>query len=243
MPDPVLEMIDGIIIRLRECLSYSRKINQPNVCVTDPYIAERALTGTEIHEADKAVYELYYAVRGQPLTSDQWESLHQKYDKDRNNRNYYAGPITSSGNWTIGLEHYTGAKSFVSRLLQERAYQVEVEAAKVPSTTYKEIIMGDVFKGISNSSIINRSTFFDAVSILEARGQKDLMVVLEEISKKVDASGNKDAGEVLEQFTEELSKDQPRASLLRRSWTALTEILPDVAKISGASAAIAKLFT
>ncbi len=102
--------------------------------------------------------------------------------------------------------------------------------------------MGDVFKNITNSSIVNRSTFFDAMTNLESKSEPDLMTALEKVAGEVEASGNKDAGELLEQLMEELARENPRKSLVKRSWDTLSEMLPEVAKVAGAGAAIAKLF-
>lgn len=79
-------------------------------------------------------------------------------------------------------------------------------------------------------------------SIRYAGLEADLMGLLEEVAEQVEASGNKEAGEILEQLTEEISRDAPRASLMKRSWAALTDMLPNIAKIAGAGATISKIF-
>jgi hypothetical protein len=70
----------------------------------------------------------------------------------------------------------------------------------------------------------------------------DTAALLLRVAELVAKSGNKEAGELLDQFNEELSKPQPRKSLLRRSWDGLVAALPAVTSIAGAAAALAKLF-
>lgn len=66
--------------------------------------------------------------------------------------------------------------------------------------------------------------------------------VSDEGSKAVAASGNKEAGELLDQFNEELAKPEPRKSLLKRSWDGLVQVLPTVTTVANATTAVAKLF-
>jgi hypothetical protein len=64
---------------------------------------------------------------------------------------------------------------------------------------------------------------------------------LEGLARHVENSGNKEAGEIFDQFNEELQKPQPRKSVLRNAWEGLTKILPTVESIAGLASEIAKL--
>ena len=102
--------------------------------------------------------------------------------------------------------------------------------------------MGDVFSNISNSTIVNRSRVETAFNKYESISEHEVAEFIRQVSEIVAGSGSQEAGELLDQFNEEVGKDEPRVSLLKRSWNSLVELLPEVAKVAGASAALAKLF-
>jgi hypothetical protein len=104
------------------------------------------------------------------------------------------------------------------------------------------IFMGDTFSNIQNSTIVNRSTVESAFNKTKTEMGDETAALLLRVAELVAKSGNKEAGELLDQFNEELSKPQPRKSLLRRSWDGLVAALPAVTSIAGAAAALAKLF-
>jgi hypothetical protein len=101
--------------------------------------------------------------------------------------------------------------------------------------------MGDTFSNISNSTVVNRSTVSQAFNVAQARYDEETAQTLARIAEAVAASENKDAGEALDMLNEELTKDAPRSSILKLAWDGLVTALPPIAKIAGASAAIAKL--
>ncbi|WP_342726082.1 hypothetical protein AAFG07_03795 [Bradyrhizobium sp. B097] len=105
------------------------------------------------------------------------------------------------------------------------------------------IFMGDVFSNIQNSTIVNRSTVESAFNKTKSESGEETASILLKVAEFVAKSGNKEAGELLDQFNEELSKPQPRKSLLKRSWDGLLAALPTITTVAGAATAIAKLFT
>ena len=240
---PLIDILEDLAKRLREILAYSFEKNDPNISVSDPYISLRALTSDEAFGVDGAIRELFFSVRGVWPEDHQWRDYHTKWDRQLslNSESPFQERLTNRAAWQLMLEHFTGAKVLVGKLIHEQTHQREMIAAKTPSNLYREIVMGDTFKNISNSSIVNRSTFFNALNALEAKSDQTLMELLESVAEKVEASGNVEAGEILEQLMEELAREEPRQSLIARSWTALTELLPDVATIAGATAALGKL--
>ena len=247
MENPIIATVDDLVKRLRECSAHARAENDPNISVTEPYISLRAPSGHEIHGIDQSVKELFHQLHGRIPNEAEWRDWYQEENiRDsvyRANPHLERTPTTTLQAWENMLEHFLGTRVFLSKLLHEQAHRRELEAARTPSNHYKEIIMGDVFKNISNSSIINRSSFFDALSSLEAKSEPDLMAALESIAGEVEASGNKAAGELLEQLMEELSREEPRRSLIKRSWEGLVDLLPSVAKIATATAALGKLLS
>jgi hypothetical protein len=106
----------------------------------------------------------------------------------------------------------------------------------------KGMFMGDTFSNIHNSAIVNRSMVENAFNKTKSEMGEHTAVVLLKVAELVAQSGNKEAGELLDQFNEELSKPQPRKSLLKRSWDGLVVVLPAITSIAGAATAIAKLF-
>ncbi|UZD91757.1 hypothetical protein [Cognatishimia activa] len=107
---------------------------------------------------------------------------------------------------------------------------------------YGNTYMGDHFSNISNSVVLNKSMAKKVVNQFKERSDNDLASFIEELSVVVERSGDKEAGELLDQLNEELDRDEPRKSLLKRTWDGLVDVLPSVAKIAGATAALAKLF-
>ena len=103
-------------------------------------------------------------------------------------------------------------------------------------------LMGDIFSNISNATIINRSLLQNAFNKAKSETGEDTAEALRKVAEAVAQSGNKEAGELLDQFNEELAKTQPRKSLLKRSWENLVQVLPTIGAIAGAAEAIAKLF-
>ncbi|MBU3030828.1 hypothetical protein [Paracoccus marinaquae] len=102
--------------------------------------------------------------------------------------------------------------------------------------------MGDTFANINNATIVNRSHVENAMIAAGNIGGPEASEALMQVAEAVAASGNAEAGELLDQFNAELASPEPRKSLLRRSWDGLVGILPELATIAGASATISKLF-
>lgn len=122
---------------------------------------------------------------------------------------------------------------------QRRLAKALLRAAPVGSTV--EVVMGDKFSDIRNSTIVNRSFVEKAFNNVNKQDQEAAKALLE-VSKLVAKSGDQEAGQLLDQFNEELAKPEPRKSLLKRSWDGLVQILPTIKEVAGAAAAIAKLF-
>jgi hypothetical protein len=100
--------------------------------------------------------------------------------------------------------------------------------------------MADRFENIQNSTIVN-SSFVQAAFNKSKQADEGTANVLLEIAEAVARSKNEEAGEILDQFNEELARLQPCKSLLRRSWGYLVQVLPTVTAIADATEAIAKL--
>jgi hypothetical protein len=113
----------------------------------------------------------------------------------------------------------------VMRKRQREEFDKQEVIRAVKAQTKTEIIMGDVFKNISNSSIINRSDLEKSIQTTQT-SNPDVSNALAEIAKIVAATGNKDAEEHLNRITEEVGKPKPNKSLLRTFWIGLKELAP-----------------
>ena len=102
-------------------------------------------------------------------------------------------------------------------------------------------VMGDSFLYIQSSTLINRSLLQNAFNKASETGEETAQA-LRKVASAVAQSGNKEAGEILDQFNEELARAEPRKSLLKRSWESLVQTLPAIAQLAGAAAAIMRLF-
>jgi hypothetical protein len=100
---------------------------------------------------------------------------------------------------------------------------------------------GDTFANITNATIINRSTLQGSLNKARQIGANDSADVLETVGKLVEQSGNKQAGELFDQFNEELQRSEPRKSVLRNAWDGLVAMLPTVTSIAEAAEAVTKL--
>jgi hypothetical protein len=109
----------------------------------------------------------------------------------------------------------------------------------VTAQTRTEIIMGDVYKNITNSNLIVRSSLRDAIQKNDIENP-DLSIALGEIAKVVANSGNKDAADHLNLMTAELAKPEPSKSVVRTFWSGLKELVPLVKDSVEAVAAIEK---
>jgi hypothetical protein len=54
--------------------------------------------------------------------------------------------------------------------------------------------------------------------------------------------GNKDAGELYDNFTEEVNKPEPKKSVLKSLWDGIQRALPTIKTIASVTAKIAPLF-
>lgn len=116
--------------------------------------------------------------------------------------------------------------------------------AKTESLTeifIEEVVMGDKFENVHNSTIINRSAVLDALNTTQQSFGKDFAEAFSQVAAAVEESGNVAAGAVFNSFTEELRKPTPDKSILKQCWDGLTTLLPNVAAIAKASATIAGL--
>jgi len=142
----------------------------------------------------------------------------------------------------LGLSGRTGLMELTSTGREEAAQIMIAESVDQRYMDQRRgTFMGDTFSNISGSTIVNHSKVKDAFNVAKEQIDEETAQVILRIAEAVAKSENKEAGEALDMFNEELTKAEPRKSILKIAWEGLVSALPDVPKIAGASAAIAKL--
>lgn len=105
-----------------------------------------------------------------------------------------------------------------------------------------ELIMGDSFKDIKDSTIINRSKVVNAFNTIGNEIDEETKMALVELANLVTQSSNAAAGAVFNEFSDELAKPDRSKNKLSQLWDGLTSVLPDVAKLGAAVAKITAIF-
>ena len=144
-----------------------------------------------------------------------------------------------------GADHAYQVGELLEGVRRDESNQAKdsIRSASFTQNFYQgSIVMGDIFSNIKNSTIVNRSLVERSFNKVKSEADEETAKVLLKVAEVVADSGNKEAGEILDQFNEELAKPAPRKSLLKRSWDNLVQVLPTVTTVAGAAAAIAKLF-
>jgi hypothetical protein len=134
------------------------------------------------------------------------------------------------------------SKDSIGRVLQKEGCDGPASVSIIQNFDQRSTVMGDIFANIKDSTIVNRSLVERSFNKVKSEADEETAKVLIRVAEVVADSGNKEAGEILDQFNEELAKPVPRKSLLKRSWDNLVQVLPTVTTVAGAAAAIAKLF-
>lgn len=100
--------------------------------------------------------------------------------------------------------------------------------------------MGDKFKNISNSTIINRSV---AEHVVNRYGSNDpeLASAIKEVATYIHESDNTSAGLLFDQFAKAADTEKPDKSKLRKFWDDLVAVMPGVESVAGAATVAARL--
>lgn len=98
---------------------------------------------------------------------------------------------------------------------------------------YNEYIMGDVFKNIgAGATIVNRSNLVNAMNATKDTVGPDVSEALRQLAEFIERSGDSDAAENFNAFTEELQQPNPRKSLLKSFWNGMLAALPTIADLA-----------
>ncbi|NKM65296.1 hypothetical protein GFL58_30740 [Rhizobium leguminosarum bv. viciae] len=241
--NPLIANIDELLERVDTCVSYCRELGLQDAYEKDyPYLAAYMLSREEMGQIDYMVKNLCRRVRGQEPDTIEWvDHVSQLFQVWEIEGRY---PRTSMEGWANAKVQLRKTKAFVRVLLAEQCYQVEMAAARTPANK-QEVVLGHVIQGNAGQVIVdsevNRSTLANTVQSLESRCDMDISEFIRALSEVVTKSGNKEAVELVDQLNEELSRTEPRKSLMRLTWDNLVAVLPVVKEVAGAAGAIAKL--
>ena len=124
----------------------------------------------------------------------------------------------------------TNDEPFLDDLI--RQLSLRVSGGDHPSLTVNlkghTITMGDTYKNISGSTIINRSLVDQSFNSVKRDFDPQTAEAIRKLADFVNASGNRAAAELLDDFNTELVKKAPRKSLLRGIWEGIKNELPTV---------------
>jgi DNA-binding ferritin-like protein (Dps family) len=113
---------------------------------------------------------------------------------------------------------------------------------KEPKQKKVEVIMGDKFENIQDSTIINGSVVVDSFNKIKAGYGEDVANALMQIAEFIEESGNKEAGELFDSFNKEIKEPEPKKSVLKSLWSGIEKALPAIATVSEAIVKLKTLF-
>lgn len=106
----------------------------------------------------------------------------------------------------------------------------------------EEIVVGDKFQNVSESTIVNRSVLQNAFNQVAVTHGPEILAALESLASQVKGSGNPAAIEILQEFTSELAKPEPRKPILQSLWSGLIEAAPSILELAGVAEKVKALF-
>ena len=109
-------------------------------------------------------------------------------------------------------------------------------------TNIGEIKMGNVFKNISNSTIINESEVEECFNKISDKGDDSLANALLEVAEKIEASKDPEAGALFNSFAAELKKEDASKTVLKTLWEGIIRQLPYINTMASVIEKITKLF-
>ena len=97
-----------------------------------------------------------------------------------------------------------------------------------------DVVIGDKFENIRGATIIKDSLVENSFNKIKEGYGDDVAKALLQIAEFIEGSGNKEAGELFDSFNEEISKPQPKKSVLKSIWEKIEKALPTITTLSEA---------
>ena len=245
--NPPMQWRTGVVLNVENCkvhVEADREKKRVLIKVAGPEKYRRAALSVA-KNALKALHDINPLINPQPFVplpdnpavEESYEYL-LELERDEGS-NYTYRPRGAARKYTVS-ELLDGVRTSDSQDTTSAAAIVYVDQRQ--SDLRKGTFMGDIFSNIHDSTIINRSLLQNAFGKAKSEGGDETAEALKKVATAIAQSGNNEAGEILDQFNEELARAEPRKSLLKRSWENLVQVAPTIEKIAGAAEAIAKLF-
>jgi len=95
----------------------------------------------------------------------------------------------------------------------------------------------------NENTIVNRSTVQNAFNKVKTKCDDETAKALKCVEEEINKSGNKEAAENYDSFCYELSKPEPKKSLLKTLWNGTLAALPTLSQLTSAVSSIVKLFS
>jgi hypothetical protein len=134
-----------------------------------------------------------------------------------------------------------------SKVIAQPAIVIEHIGKKINiknTTTYKidEVVMGDKFKDITDSTIINRSHVEKSFNKVNEKYDEETANAILRVAKEIERSDNKDAGALFDGFNQELAKSEPNKTVLKTIWDGILTHLPSITGMVDVISKITRLF-
>jgi hypothetical protein len=129
-------------------------------------------------------------------------------------------------------------RSLLGTLIHDNWTLAELaEAKKLPV----EIVMGDQFSNIVNTTIVNRSILENSFVKLKET-DPSTADALRQVAAQVESSGSEAAGALFDAFNGELQQREPRKPVLASLWSGISTAVPTLAQMTDVVVRVSKLF-
>lgn len=95
----------------------------------------------------------------------------------------------------------------------------------------------------SGNTVVNRSIVQNAFNKVKTEYDEETANALKRVEEEINKSGNKEAAENFEAFSEELAKPEPKKSILKTLWEGTLAALPTLAQLSSVVNLVVRLFS
>lgn len=103
-----------------------------------------------------------------------------------------------------------------------------------------DLVVGDSFKGVKGSTIINRSTVISSLNSLSSEKDRDVFAAAEEIVAALGSNNDEVTASVVEGLLEEMAGKR-RGAILESLWSRAKELAPVLASLASAAATMQRL--
>ncbi len=143
------------------------------------------------------------------------------------------------------------ARNMVFTLVKQRNYCIQEDSIQPQSPVIQvtgnqtQIHMQDINinKPSGGSTVVSNSTVTKSFNTVQTIYGSTTADALKSVRDHVAKSDNKEAGELLDVFSEELEKPQPRKAVLKNVWEKVCQLVPSVTELAKACVEIGKLFS